>query len=109
MSSNVLTQRVATEHVPQLSVVGEKKDSQSNHGVTKGPDEIQDGHDWLWTYQEEPHRTRRQQIIKAHPEVRRFFQWPVFFVNRCRMELEGRKQADMILSHRSLNYAATSH
>jgi len=25
--------------------------------------------DWLWTYQEEPHRTRRQQIIKAHPEV----------------------------------------
>ncbi|KAK6533837.1 hypothetical protein TWF281_005190 [Arthrobotrys megalospora] len=26
-------------------------------------------HDWLWTYQEEPHRTRRQLIIKAHPEV----------------------------------------
>ncbi|KAG0131568.1 fatty acid desaturase-domain-containing protein [Tuber indicum] len=26
-------------------------------------------HDWLWTYQEEPHRTRRHQIIKAHPEV----------------------------------------
>ncbi|KAF3921295.1 hypothetical protein ABW21_db0207662 [Orbilia brochopaga] len=25
--------------------------------------------DWLWTYQEEPHRTRRQLIIKAHPEV----------------------------------------
>lgn len=25
--------------------------------------------DWLWTYQEEPHRTRRMQIIKAHPEV----------------------------------------
>jgi len=25
--------------------------------------------DWLWTYQEEPHRTRRHQIIKAHPEV----------------------------------------
>ncbi|KAL7274919.1 sphingolipid delta-4 desaturase [Rhizina undulata] len=25
--------------------------------------------DWLWTYQEEPHRTRRQAIIKAHPEV----------------------------------------
>ncbi|KAI5809696.1 fatty acid desaturase-domain-containing protein [Peziza echinospora] len=25
--------------------------------------------DWIWTYQEEPHRTRRHQIIKAHPEV----------------------------------------
>lgn len=25
--------------------------------------------DWVWTYQEEPHRTRRNQIIKAHPEV----------------------------------------
>lgn len=28
-----------------------------------------ESNDWLWTYQEEPHRTRRQQIIKAHPEV----------------------------------------
>ncbi|KAK9456221.1 fatty acid desaturase-domain-containing protein [Dipodascopsis uninucleata] len=25
--------------------------------------------DFLWTYQEEPHRTRRIQILKAHPEV----------------------------------------
>ncbi|OLL22507.1 Sphingolipid delta(4)-desaturase [Neolecta irregularis DAH-3] len=25
--------------------------------------------DFLWTYQEEPHRTRRQEIIKAHPQV----------------------------------------
>lgn len=28
-----------------------------------------DAQDWLWTFQEEPHRTRRMQIIKAHPEV----------------------------------------
>lgn len=27
-------------------------------------------HDFFWTYTEEPHRTRRQAIIKAHPEVR---------------------------------------
>ena len=27
--------------------------------------------DFLWTDQEEPHRTRRIQIIKAHPEVTR--------------------------------------
>ncbi|PHH88168.1 hypothetical protein CDD83_7886 [Cordyceps sp. RAO-2017] len=26
-------------------------------------------HDFLWTYTEEPHRTRRLAIIKAHPEV----------------------------------------
>jgi sphingolipid 4-desaturase/C4-monooxygenase len=25
--------------------------------------------DFLWTYTEEPHRSRRQAIIKAHPEV----------------------------------------
>jgi sphingolipid 4-desaturase/C4-monooxygenase len=25
--------------------------------------------DFFWTYTEEPHKTRRQQIIKAHPEV----------------------------------------
>jgi sphingolipid delta-4 desaturase len=27
-------------------------------------------HDFFWTYTEEPHRTRRLAIIKAHPEVR---------------------------------------
>ena len=25
--------------------------------------------DFFWTYTEEPHRTRRMAIIKAHPEV----------------------------------------
>jgi sphingolipid delta-4 desaturase len=25
--------------------------------------------DFFWTYTEEPHRTRRLEIIKAHPEV----------------------------------------
>lgn len=27
-------------------------------------------HDFFWTYTEEPHRTRRLAIIKAHPEAR---------------------------------------
>lgn len=27
------------------------------------------GDDFFWSYTEEPHRTRRQAIIKAHPEV----------------------------------------
>ena len=32
-----------------------------------------DKHDFFWTYTEEPHRTRRLAIIKAHPEVILFF------------------------------------
>lgn len=28
-----------------------------------------DNNDFFWTYTEEPHRSRRQAIIKAHPEV----------------------------------------
>lgn len=29
----------------------------------------QDPNDWLWMMTEEPHRTRRKAILKAHPEV----------------------------------------
>ena len=29
-----------------------------------------EGDNFFWTYTEEPHRSRRQAIIKAHPEVR---------------------------------------
>src|SRR5580700_2303702 len=44
-------------------------------GARGGTDEpllkADDHHDYFfWTYTEEPHRTRRQAIIKAHPEVR---------------------------------------
>lgn len=31
-----------------------------------------DGDQFFWSYTEEPHRTRRQAIIKAHPEVYHF-------------------------------------
>lgn len=31
---------------------------------------VDKSHDFFWTYTEEPHRTRRLAIIKAHPEVR---------------------------------------
>jgi len=35
---------------------------------TAPPLEVKE-HDFFWTYTEEPHRTRRMAIIKAHPEV----------------------------------------
>jgi len=35
----------------------------------KGPVEQNEHEHFFWTYTEEPHRTRRQAIIKAHPEV----------------------------------------
>ncbi|PNY27538.1 Dihydroceramide delta(4)-desaturase [Tolypocladium capitatum] len=42
--------------------------------VTKGDTSPPEGdanpkHDFFWTYTEEPHRTRRLAIIKAHPEI----------------------------------------
>lgn len=30
---------------------------------------VQDHGDWLWLMTEEPHRSRRRAILKAHPEV----------------------------------------
>jgi hypothetical protein len=44
-------------------------------------------HDFFWTYTEEPHRTRRMAIIKAHPEVRVVAQRSVDgapLIGRCR-------------------------
>ena len=34
----------------------------------EAPPQNEDDH-FFWTYTEEPHRTRRTAIIKAHPEV----------------------------------------
>lgn len=40
----------------------------SAKNLEKEPLEVKE-HDFFWTYTEEPHRTRRLAIIKAHPEV----------------------------------------
>jgi len=65
----VLTMRssIATATVPPRKPVNKsftvKAESQEVH--------FDDEHDkFFWTYTEEPHRTRRMAIIKAHPEVR---------------------------------------
>lgn len=44
-------------------------DNRNEHDV---PNDHAKNHDFFWTYTEEPHRTRRQAIIKAHPEVEAF-------------------------------------
>ena len=47
----------------------------STDDIPLPPDETRDPlevkhRDFFWTYTEEPHRSRRLAIIKAHPEVR---------------------------------------
>ncbi|KAK9448385.1 fatty acid desaturase-domain-containing protein [Limtongia smithiae] len=36
---------------------------------TEWTDDLSQQSEFFWTYQEEPHRTRRMQILRAHPEV----------------------------------------
>jgi sphingolipid delta-4 desaturase len=45
-----------------------KKSTQTDN-IDKNQYENQNEKDFFWTYTEEPHRTRRLAIIKAHPEV----------------------------------------
>ncbi|KAI1763989.1 sphingolipid delta4-desaturase [Hypoxylon sp. FL1150] len=47
---------------------GEEKQVQDASGLKRDPIEVK-YRDFFWTYTEEPHRTRRLAIIKAHPEV----------------------------------------
>jgi sphingolipid delta-4 desaturase len=68
MSSSVST---ATLSQPQQTVAGTKTATapqQQQAQESKSSNKKQ--HDeFFWTYTEEPHATRRQAIIKAHPEV----------------------------------------
>jgi len=47
-----------------------KGDSPSPSPAPAAAEGADKSHDFFWTYTEEPHRTRRLAIIKAHPEVR---------------------------------------
>jgi sphingolipid delta-4 desaturase len=57
------------------ATVPHKQPAKRSFTVKAGQSEVvaskaEDDHDhFFWTYTEEPHRTRRQAIIKAHPEV----------------------------------------
>lgn len=59
--------------IPILRVAGvsEKEAPMADGDDTTAPPSIDvKEHDFFWTYTEEPHRSRRMAIIKAHPEVR---------------------------------------
>lgn len=59
--------------------------------------------DFFWTYTEEPHRTRRLAIIKAHPEV-------CLLVGPSRIEAVLIDANGYTLSlHRSRSYAVPNH
>lgn len=61
-------------------------------------------HDFFWTYTEEPHRTRRLAIIKAHPEVTLSCQGAF----RAPMSSKP-SRIDKRSHYRSPNFAAQSH
>lgn len=50
---------------PKRRTAGSKKETD----VGRKDDPLDAANDFFWTYTEEPHRTRRIAIIKAHPEV----------------------------------------
>jgi hypothetical protein len=58
---------------PIVEEVVEELERETNgkaHGMTGLDEEVETKErDFFWTYTEEPHRTRRLAIIKAHPEV----------------------------------------
>ena len=67
MSSSVST---ATVSLPQQTAAGAKtavpqQKAQEQQQASKGNKQDE----FFWTYTEKPHATRRQAIIKAHPEV----------------------------------------
>lgn len=59
---------------PHLRVSAAKASDKTQPESTRiqAPEALVDDH-FFWTYTEEPHRSRRQAIIKAHPEVRNPF------------------------------------
>ncbi|KAL2867891.1 peptidase [Aspergillus lucknowensis] len=73
--SPAMTSTVATSTTPQLRVSTTKnprtasKPHDEEPSVRAPPPESSAEDHFFWTYTEEPHRSRRQAIIKAHPEV----------------------------------------
>jgi sphingolipid delta-4 desaturase len=64
---------IRSNKTARLKVEAEKNNGSEEVAASappEGKEEIEvKEHDFFWTYTEEPHRTRRMAIIKAHPEV----------------------------------------
>jgi sphingolipid delta-4 desaturase len=68
MAASISTVTTATASKSNASV--RLKATPSPPAETEDPPPLETKeHDFFWTYTEEPHRTRRMAIIKAHPEV----------------------------------------
>ncbi|KAI1817343.1 fatty acid desaturase-domain-containing protein [Poronia punctata] len=59
---------VPTPAKDTIRVNGKGGDAVTQDDIPRDPIEVK-YRDFFWTYTEEPHRTRRLEIIKAHPEV----------------------------------------
>ena len=66
MSSSVST---ATVSLPQQTAAGAKATVPQRKAQEQQASKGNKQDEFFWTYTEEPHATRRQAIIKAHPEV----------------------------------------
>lgn len=63
--STVVTSGIQSETVAATAISKTEKETAISNPV----EGHNDADHFFWTYTEEPHRTRRQAIIKAHPEV----------------------------------------
>lgn len=76
LNSLIMSSVTATDSAPHFRVSAAKgqaekaSDSQQQPSTRVAPPESIVEDQFFWTYTEEPHRSRRQAIIKAHPEVR---------------------------------------
>ena len=64
--------------------------SETKHSLNTSKDQ----NDFFWSYTEEPHRTRRQAIIKAHPEV------------SCLGSFRGHSSTKFVVGHQTLRARA---
>lgn len=74
--SSIMASATQTDSAPHLRASAAKNQEQKNgqgqqqeSGRIPPPESSLVEDHFFWTYTEEPHRSRRQAIIKAHPEV----------------------------------------
>ena len=73
MASALETQTNTSSKRKEATANGKANGATTNGGAVTPADQDateKEYRDFFWTYTEEPHRTRRLAIIKAHPEVR---------------------------------------